>query len=206
MATAKCIFSVDVEDWFHILDVPGTPELAEWPKLESRVERNFRKLLSFLAEYRIKATCFFLGWVAEQYPHLVREAMAGGHEIASHGYSHQLVYDMTPDEFLSDISKAKAILEDITSVSVHGYRCSGFSILEGNDWYFDKLIAAGYTYDSSVFPAARGHGGIKSARLGPYTVNREGGAIREFPITVSELLGRRICFSVAVIYVSSPIG
>lgn len=87
------IFSVDVEDWFHILDVPSAPVLSEWSSLPSRVERNFSKLLDIFSERNVQVTCFVLGWIGERYPHLVKEAAARGHEIASHGYGHRLVYE-----------------------------------------------------------------------------------------------------------------
>src|ERR1700682_3228191 len=103
----RCIFSIDWEDWFHILDLPSTPALSEWGRLPSRVEKNFLHLLEIIGDRNIQTTCFFLGWVAERFPHLVREAQARGHEIASHGYSHELVYRMTPGQFFNDALKAK---------------------------------------------------------------------------------------------------
>src|SRR5438105_2375480 len=96
----KCIFSVDVEEWFHILDIPSAPKISQWDALPSLVEPSFMKLLDILSGKDAHVTWFFLGWVAERYPHLVREARQRGHEIASHGYSHRLVYLMTPEEFL----------------------------------------------------------------------------------------------------------
>src|SRR6266540_116828 len=92
-----CVFSIDVEDWFHIMDLPTAPRLEQWKALPSLVERNFLGLLDILDAHGVKATCFFLGWVAEHYPSVVRQAAARGHEIASHGYAHGLVYEMSPD-------------------------------------------------------------------------------------------------------------
>jgi peptidoglycan/xylan/chitin deacetylase (PgdA/CDA1 family) len=111
-SSQKSIFSIDVEDWFHILDLVSTPEITEWGSLPSRVEANFRKLLDILDETHTKSTCFFLGWVAERFPQLAKEAHGRGHEIASHGYSHQLVYDMTYEGFFNDASISKHIIED----------------------------------------------------------------------------------------------
>src|ERR1051326_6754934 len=121
-----CVFSVDVEDWFHILDLPTTPPLSAWGSLPSRVERNFIRILDLLGEFNAYATCFFLGWVAERFPHLVREAAARGHEIASHGYGHELAFRMTPKEFAADARRARAILEEISGRNVIGYRAAGF--------------------------------------------------------------------------------
>jgi polysaccharide deacetylase family protein (PEP-CTERM system associated) len=191
---AKCIFSVDVEDWFHILDIPATPPLSQWDSLPSLVEKNFRKLLDIFAEKNVHVTCFFLGWVAEKFPHLVKEAAGQGHEIASHGYAHRLVYELTREEFLEDALRSKNLLEDLTGQSVLGYRSSGFSVTEKTSWFFDMLMEAGYQYDSSVFPAPREHGGLAGARLAPYRVEGSQGSLIEFPLTVRRVFGKPICF------------
>lgn len=193
-SAVKSIFSIDVEDWFHILDVPSTPDLDKWDSLPSLVERNFLKLLDVLAEKNVRVTCFFLGWVAKRFPHLVREADARGHEIASHGFAHRLVFSMTPDEFLQDLSHSKAILEDNVGRAVLGYRTSGFSVTERTPWFFEKIVQAGYSYDSSVFPAPRGHGGMKSDKFGPYLIETKSGSLMEFPITVTKVAGKPLCF------------
>jgi polysaccharide deacetylase family protein (PEP-CTERM system associated) len=190
----KCIFTVDVEDWFHILDVPSTPPISTWDSLPSHVEKNFRKLLDIFGEHNVHVTCFFLGWVAERFPHLVREAEKRGHEIGSHGYAHRLVYELTREEFLEDAVKSKKILENIVGHPILGYRCSGFSVTEKTPWFFEALAEAGYKYDSSVFPAPRQHGGLNGAQLGPYAVGTSKGEITEFPITVAHFLGRPLCF------------
>jgi polysaccharide deacetylase family protein (PEP-CTERM system associated) len=189
-----CIFSVDVEDWFHILQVPGAPPLSSWDSLPSRVEQNFRHMLDMFSETDTRVTCFFLGWVAERFPHLVREAAARGHEIASHGYAHRLVFEMTAEEFREDVFRARCILENISGRPVYGHRCAGFSATDRSEWFFEKLIEAGYEYDSSIFPAARGHGGITNARRDPHNIQTPSGPIFEFPITVTDVAGRAMCF------------
>ncbi len=93
----QCIFSIDVEDWFHVLDVAEAPKPSEWHYQESRVEYNFLQLLDILSEYNVKSTCFFLGWIAEQFPHLVKEAQSRGHAVASHSFAHKLVYEPSPN-------------------------------------------------------------------------------------------------------------
>ncbi len=190
----KSVFSVDVEDWFHILDIPGGPPLAEWDSLPSRVEKNFQRLLDLFSRHDATVTCFFLGWVAERYPHLVREAAKRGHEIASHGYAHRLVYELNQREFREDGVRSRKLLEDLTGREVLGYRSAGFSVTKQTPWFFDTLAEAGYRYDSSVFPALRGHGGIKSAPRQPYWTGPDGTGIFEFPITVTNLFGKPICF------------
>jgi polysaccharide deacetylase family protein (PEP-CTERM system associated) len=186
------VFSVDVEDWFHILDVPSAPDLASWSNLPSRVEANFLRLLDMFSEEHKQVTCFFLGWIAERFPHLVREASARGHEIASHGYSHQLVYKMTQTKFRDDIRRARLLLEDISGAAVIGYRAPGFSSTERTPWFFKEVSNSGYCYDSSVFPARRGHGGNPKSQLKPHFLLD--GQLIEFPVTVSEIGPSRICF------------
>lgn len=190
----KCVLSVDVEDWFHILDVPSTPPLSQWDAAPSRVERNFLALLEIFADEKTRVTCFFLGWVAAKFPHLVREAEAAGHEVASHGYAHQLVYKLTPDEFYQDAVASKKILEDIVGHEIVGYRAAGFSVTGQTSWFFEKLAEAGYWYDSSVFPAQRGHGGWREGQLAPHPAADLSGDLVEFPMTVTTVMGRRICF------------
>lgn len=191
---AQTIFSIDVEDWFHILELSGAPSLSEWSAYPSRVERNFHRLLDLLSEHRVAATCFFLGWVAERFPNLVREASRRGNEIASHGYSHMLCYTMTERTFLDDVRKAKAVTEDAFGGPVFGYRAPGFSVTEATPWFFDKLAEAGFVYDSSVFPASRSHGGMRNGKLAPHQIDTPHGTLIELPVSVAPLLGRRMCF------------
>ena len=193
-AKEVCVFSIDVEDWFHILDLPGTPPLQQWAALPSRVEKNLLKLLDILDETNTKVTCFFLGWVARRFPHLVKEAAKRGHEIASHGYAHVLAYHMTAEGFFRDAKKAKEVLEDSIGQQIYGYRAAGFSVSESTRWFFDKLIEAGYLYDSSLFPARRAHGGLRNGPREPHVVVCASGEIIEFPMTVESILGAPMCF------------
>jgi len=193
-ASRNCIFSVDVEDWFHILDIPSAPDISIWHTLPSGVEANFRKMLDLFDRHDVKATCFFLGWVAEHYPGLIREAKNRGHEIASHGYAHQLVYGVDPETFRQDADRSKKILEGITGEAVQGYRASGFSVTEETPWFFEALASCGYRYDSSVFPATRGHGGMKTGQKAPHRINTAAGDIWEFPMSVARTAGKPVCF------------
>ena len=190
----KNILSVDVEDWFHILELSTTPNINTWNNLESRVKNNFYTLLDEFDKTDTKVTCFFLGWVAEKFPEIVKEAHQRGHEIASHGYSHQLIYSQSRQEFINDIIKTKKILEDITRQTVNGYRAPGFSIVKNTTWVMDELVKAGYKYDSSIFPTSHGHGGMNDANIFPHKIETKYGTIREFPLSVVNLFKKRICF------------
>jgi len=190
----QSIFSIDVEDWFNLSGTGMEPAPSEWDRLESRVERNFRGLLDLLAENGSTATCFFIGYFGKRFPHLVREAVGAGHEIASHSYFHQLVYEMSPDEFYEDALASRKLLEDISGRPVRGYRAPAFSVTEHTPWFFEKLAEAGYQYDSSVFPAHHQTGGLATDKLAPHNIETPAGTIAEFPITVVRTLGPPMCF------------
>jgi polysaccharide deacetylase family protein (PEP-CTERM system associated) len=189
-----CILSVDVEDWFHVLGVSSAPEPPEWDRLPSRVERNFLRLLDIFDETGARATCFFLGWIASRYPHLVRRAAAAGHEIASHGYAHRLIGRMTSRQMFGDALRSRKLLEDTSGQPVLGYRAAGFSVTAATPWFFDALLDAGYRYDSSVFPGRRNHGGMPGARFAPYAIVSASGNLVEFPVTVTKACGLPFCF------------
>lgn len=186
--------TIDVEDWFHILDSPTVPSIEKWSSLESRVEKNVEKILEILSDFSVKATFFWLGWMAERYPQLVKKCYEQGHEIASHGYAHILAYQRGQRVFAEDIRCGKTILEDLTSQAVKGFRAAGFGIKSHTSWAFDEICAAGYTYDSSVFPATRCHGGMPNAQLGPYVIKTQYGPLVEIPMSMIEILGRRLNF------------
>ena len=142
-------FSIDVEDWFQVENLRGAIRRDQWDSCQLRVEANTERMLAMMAERGVTATMFILGWVAERCPSLVRRIAAAGHEIASHGYGHELVYRLTPEQFREDVRRTRHILQDMTGHAVHGYRAPNFSI---TDWAIDILQEEGYTYDSSSFP------------------------------------------------------
>lgn len=184
----------DIEDWFHICDIEAGYSINDWDGLESRVENNTLKILKILKKENIKASFFVLGWVAERYPELIKEISKKGHEIASHGYSHKLVYECSPQEFRDDIRKSADILENIINQKIIGFRATGFSITKYTEWAFEILAKEGFKYDASVFPTNRGHGGISGAPIYPYVIETPAGKLKEFPNTVLNVFGKRIAF------------
>ena len=144
--------SFDVEDYFQVAALADAVDRSSWESMPRRVERNTSLLLDILASSNTRATFFFLGWVAEREPQLVRRVAAAGHEVACHGYSHRLVYEQTPAEFREETLRSKALLEDQAQVPVLGYRAASYSITRRSLWALDTLVEAGFVYDSSIFP------------------------------------------------------
>jgi polysaccharide deacetylase family protein (PEP-CTERM system associated) len=159
----------------------GQIRFDDWNLHESRVERNTHRILDLLDEHGVKATFFVLGWIAKRFPILVTEIQSRGHEIASHGYNHRLIYDLSPLEFRQDLRQSKDILEDITGVPVLGYRAASYSIVNRSIWALDILIDEGFVYDSSIFPVYHDRYGMPGAKRHPHIITRQGGSILEFP-------------------------
>ena len=185
-------FSVDVEDWYHILDSPAVPNIEQWASLESRVEHNIDRILELLHDHGVRATFFWLGWIAERHKSLLKRCSDAGHEIASHGYGHVLAFKVGRRAFAKDIWLGKAVLEDIIGEEVLGFRAAGFSTADDTPWIFEEIRAAGHSYDSSVFPIIRDHGGMMQSRLEPYIVNTNVGNLVEIPQSVVKVFGKGI--------------
>ena len=178
--------SVDVEDYFQVQALADAYGREQWDDCESRVERNTGALLEIFAGAGVKGTFFTLGWIAERHPKLVRAIVAGGHEIASHGYSHVRVDSQTPEAFRADIRRTKTILEDIGGMAVKGYRAATFSMGESTPWAWAVLEEEGYRYSSSIYPVKRDNYANPDA---PRTVYRPAGArqLIEIPIATVRL-------------------
>lgn len=181
--------SIDVEDWFQVAAFDRHIDRSQWDSLECRVERNLERILALLDRYDAKATFFTLGWIAERYPAIIRAIVAGGHELASHGYGHQRVSDLTPEGFREDLMRARVALEDIGGVAVHGYRAPSFSIGRDNLWAHEVLAETGHRYSSSVYPIAHDHYGMPEA---PRFAWRTQAGIVEIPPSSLRMLGRNL--------------
>jgi len=181
--------TIDVEDYFQVSAFAPYIRRDEWDARECRVERNVERILALLAAHGTQATFFTLGWIAERYPQLVRRIVAGGHELASHGYGHQRASELTAGAFAEDIGRAKKILEDIAGCEVQGYRAPSFSIGSANLWAFDALAAAGYRYSSSIYPIRHDHYGMPDA---PRFAHVVAGGMLEVPVTTVRLQGRNL--------------
>ena len=186
-------FSVDVEDWYQVADFDAVVPFDTWDRFESRVRRNTEKILEVLHEFGVKGTFFILTWNAERHPEIVRQIHAAGHEIASHGYAHRIVYEQTREQFAADVARAKKTLEDITGEAVLGYRAPSFSVTAKSQWGPDVLLEQGYRYDSSVFPVKDSMYGMPDTERFPYVIReKDGQKLVEFPITTTEIFGRNL--------------
>jgi polysaccharide deacetylase family protein (PEP-CTERM system associated) len=181
--------TIDVEDYFQVSAFAPYIARSEWGRRECRVERNVGRLLDLLATHDTKATFFTLGWIAERYPELIRRIVREGHELASHGYGHQRVSDLSEAAFVEDIGRAKGILENLAGCAVSGYRAPSFSIGTANLWAFDCLARAGYRYSSSIYPIRHDHYGMPDAPRFAYRVKPE---LLEVPITTLRVFRRNL--------------
>jgi polysaccharide deacetylase family protein (PEP-CTERM system associated) len=180
--------TIDVEDYFHVHAFDGVVARDTWTDIPTRVVENTRVILRLLREHDTRATFFTLGWVADKHPEIVREIAADGHELASHGYAHEAVWDLTPDSFRCDIERSiEAILAASPNAKIRGYRAPSFSINEDMPWAFDVLAALGLEYDSSVFPTSfHDRYGIRSA---PRFAHQIGGRLWEIPLSTIRAFG-----------------
>ena len=183
--------SVDVEDWFQVGAFENVIARGEWDSIKTRVEDNVYRVLDLFAQADVRGTFFTLGWVAQRHPDMIRRIVAGGHEIASHGFDHARVFTFSRREFAEDIRKARSILEDCAGVAVTGYRAPSFSIDQRTPWAFAELAEQGYAYSSSVAPVVHDHYGWPEAprfafRPLPWS------QMIELPVTTAMLGGRRV--------------
>ncbi len=178
-------FSIDVEEWFNIIPYDEALKVENWLNFPKRIEKNFFKLLDLLDNYNIKTTCFFVAFYAKHYPNLVTEAVGRGHYPASHSFYHRDISKLSPEEFFEDISDSKKIIEDISGKRVYGFRAPSFYVPNDKIWFFEKIIDAGYKYDSSLLETTK----FNNLKIGanPLQIEIEGKTLFEFPISTFRL-------------------
>ena len=178
--------SVDVEDYFQVSAFENTINRKNWEKLDHRVASNMDKILSIFDQENARATFFVLGWIAERYPDIVKKIIDNGHELASHGYGHQRVSDLSREEFIVDITRAKKILEDLSGQPVQGYRAPSYSIGKNNIWALEALAESGHLYSSSIYPIEHDHYGFPEAPRFVFRDEKTG--LIEIPITTMKFM------------------
>jgi polysaccharide deacetylase family protein (PEP-CTERM system associated) len=183
------LLTFDVEDWFHTSALNKYINPESWDDLGSALVPNVSYILEILDQYQTKATFFILGWVAERYPEIVREIGRNGHEIASHGYRHRLIYDLDRDTFREYVKKSKELLENLSGKPVLGYRATSFSIVRDTLWALDVLRESGFRYDASMFPVRHDIYGIDGFPRFPFVL--ENGLV-EIPASTLSLGGRNV--------------
>ncbi len=184
--------SVDVEDWFQVLNMAHVIDRQTWDRCELRCGDSTRRLLDLLARRDAKATFFFLGWIAERLPDLVRDVRAAGHEIASHGYDHQLLPDLGQVGFAQDLRRTSDILFALTGERPRAFRACTWSITQKTPWAIDELLASGITLDSSIQPVRHPDYGVVKAPTMPYQLVGRTGQLLEFPPLTWDVLGRHV--------------
>ncbi len=190
------ILTFDIEDWFHILHNYPDDILDKWSNYEVRIHNGIDRIFEVLLENNIKATFFCLGYIAKKHPEIIKKIHDYGFEIAAHSDMHKVVYTQTKKEFKNDLEICMKRIEDITGKKVISYRAPGFSLKTKNVWIFDVLNELGIEYDASIFPAIREDGGFINYKAnGPSIIKYNGNAIKEFPMSTNEFLGRRFTVS-----------
>lgn len=184
--------SVDVEDWFQVLNMAHLIDRADWQTFELRCGDATRRLLDLFARRDAKATFFCLGWIAERLPDLIREIHAAGHEIGSHGFDHRLLPDLGREGFREDLERTAVVLEQLTGERPRAFRACTWSIGRKSPWAIDELLRAGITLDSSIQPVRHPDYGVPGAPTTPYRLAGEGGELLEFPPLTWDVLGRHV--------------
>jgi polysaccharide deacetylase family protein (PEP-CTERM system associated) len=186
------VMSVDVEDYFMVEAFAGSISRDSWETWPSRVVTNTRRILDLFDEYGVKGTFFFVGWIAKQFPELVRDVHSRGHELACHSYWHRTVYSLKPSEFREDTRAAVAAIQDAAGVKICGYRAPSWSITRNCLWALDILSEEGFTYDSSIYPIYHDLYGVPQAQRFPYQLNCQNGVLKEFPPATVRVLGQNL--------------
>ena len=186
----KHALSFDVEEFFQVANLRGHFEKEAWDAVPSRLDHGMDAVLGCLAQNNARATFFFLGWVAERRPDLVRRCLAEGHEVASHGYDHEFLHDLGEAAFEADLARTEAALERAGAPRPLGFRASTFTLTRRTWWAFDVLARRGYRYDSSVHPIRHPVYGVPDFDPGISVVAARGGSVVEFPVSTLRFLGR----------------
>jgi len=191
--TALNAMTVDVEEHFQVSGFASTVKRSDWPRHESRVVDNTERLLDLFDRSKVRATFFVLGWVADKHPDLVTGIARRGHEIGSHGWTHKLIYDQSPEQFRAETERSRKLLQDLSGQPVEGHRAASFSIGRGNLWALDIVAETGFLYDSSLFPVHHDRYGMPQALREIHRLTTaSGNTLIEFPPTTLPIAGQNL--------------
>lgn len=186
--------SFDVEEYFQVANLrEHFPDARAWERAESRLSVGMERILAALEHGDAKATFFFLGWIAERHPQWVRECLARGHEVASHGYEHRFLADIGREHLGRDLERTEEALAAAGAPRPVGFRASTFTLTRATWWAFDVLVERGYRYDSSVHPVRHPTYGIPDFEPGISRVRAsDGRELVEFPVATFPFAGRNL--------------
>jgi polysaccharide deacetylase family protein (PEP-CTERM system associated) len=187
-APERHLLTVVLEDYFQVAPLRGVIPTRRWSRFETRVERNTAKALDLLDEYGIKATFFVVGWIADEMPEVVRRVASRGHEIASKGYFHRGIRQLSREEFRDDLVRSREALERAAGVPVLGYRIAEGWFTPQDLWALDVLAEEGFLYDSSIRPIFRTYA-AQPERRRLHSHSCDGRTLWEFPIPTWTLAG-----------------
>lgn len=185
--------SVDLEDWYHIGGFDSSIIQKNWKEYRPRLEGNVSTIINLFKQYNTQATFFIVGIIARDNPELIRRIVNAGHEVATHGFSHQRIFDMTPEEFERDLLQSKDTIEKASGRKILGYRAPEWSLKKSNIWALDILKKHGFCYDASAVPLS--HLGGRYFNPYPYEIKTKYGTITEFPLSTFRCFWDRIPFS-----------
>lgn len=188
LSTVRNLFTVDLEEWFHVCGVGGELDTANWHRLPSRAELTTRRLLDLLDRTGVPATFFIVGWIAERFPHLVHEIASAGHAIGSHSYWHRRVYELDRESFRADLRSSVQALRSAGVQRVTCFRAPEWSINERSRWAIDVLVEEGFTTDASMAPL-KIVGDVRYPRA-PYVHQSNEGRLLELPPFVADRFGQ----------------
>lgn len=189
------ILTIDLEEWFHLLDNDNVSNYSEWDLKEERIYENVDRILSLLEETETKATFFVIGWLARKYPNLIQK-ISEKYELGSHTFNHNLVWKLNRNEFREEVSSSVKLLEDLSGKPVKYFRAPGFSIRKSEAWAFEVLVDHNIEIDSSIFPSHHSHGGFPNfSENKPSVITYNGIIIKEFPISFKRIFNYNLIFS-----------
>ncbi|MDG1498474.1 MAG: DUF3473 domain-containing protein [Planctomycetota bacterium] len=190
--STKHAISFDVEEYYQVANLRLNYPKQDWDEIPSRLSIGMEHILSALKKHNARATFFFLGWIAERHPDWVKRCLDAGHEVASHGYDHDFLWDLGPEGVVSDLERTEAALEAAGAPRPRGFRASTFTLTRKTFWAMDILAERGYTYDSSVHPVRHPTYGIADFEPGISVVKTEAGSLVEFPVSTRKIFGRNL--------------
>lgn len=182
--------TIDVEDWYQSF---ANIHVISQDQYESRIVRDVERVLQLLSDYNVKATFFILGSAAEKNPEIVKMIAGQNHEVGTHGYSHEFIYNLTPEKFSSELKRSIEVIEGLSGQKVLGHRAPAWSITEKSKWAIDILFQQRLLYDSSISPFVNYIYGIRGFNKKPHIIlEKDSNVLYEFPLSTISILNKEL--------------